>query len=382
MGTGDTLTTGKQGNTRVHTYLVGGAVRDRRLGRTVRERDWVITGATPQQLLTLGFRHKDPAFPVFIHPATGEEYALARRERKRGSGHKGFVLESGPDVTLDEDLARRDLTVNAMAEDEHGALHDPHGGHEDLRARWLRHVTPAFSEDPLRVLRLARFAAELDDYGFEIATETAALASRMSGENGDLLTLSPGRIWRETERALASPAPQRYFRCLREFGALPRLMPWLISARDPRADAGIDALERAVLIDRDVGFRLAALLTGAAHGGGAAGLPEPAWPLPRGARALAALCIDHALPRQLDADTVTNWLEAMDAWRRGDRFAQALNVWRALTPQDPCLDLLELARDAAAKVPGPSPGSDPRRAMREARSARVHAALALRGEPS
>jgi tRNA nucleotidyltransferase/poly(A) polymerase len=185
-------------------------------------------------LLALGYRHKDPAFPVFIHPSTGEEYALARRERKRGQGHKGFVLEYGPDVSLNEDLARRDLTINAMAQDAGGELHDPYGGYEDLARRRLRHVTDAFSEDPLRVLRLARFAAELDDYGFDVAPETALLAAHMSGDGGDLFTLSPGRIWREAERALASTAPPRFFRCLRDCGALPRLMPWLISACDPR----------------------------------------------------------------------------------------------------------------------------------------------------
>lgn len=365
----------------MHTYLVGGAVRDRLLGRAVRERDWVITGATPQQLLALGYRHKDPAFPVFIHPSTGEEYALARRERKRGQGHKGFVLEYGPDVSLNEDLARRDLTINAMAQDAGGELHDPYGGYEDLARRRLRHVTDAFSEDPLRVLRLARFAAELDDYGFDVAPETALLAAHMSGDGGDLFTLSPGRIWREAERALASTAPPRFFRCLRDCGALPRLMPWLISACDPRADAAIDALERAVPIDPGVDIRLAALLTGAAHGGGAAGLPDPAWPLPRGARTLAALCIDHALPDP-DADAVADWLEAMDAWRRGERFVQALTVWRAVAPQCAQLDLLQAARDASAKVPAPAPGSDPGRAVRDARRARLHEVLARRGDPS
>jgi tRNA nucleotidyltransferase (CCA-adding enzyme) len=365
----------------VHMYLVGGAVRDRLLGRTVRERDWVVTGATPQQLLALGYRHKDPTFPVFIHPSTGEEYALARRERKRGHGHKGFVLEYGPDVSLDEDLARRDLTINAMAQDEHGELHDPHGGYDDLAQRRLRHVTDAFSEDPLRVLRLARFAAELDAYGFDVAPETARLAARMSGDGSDLLALSPGRIWRETERALASTAPARFFRCLRDFGALPRLMPWLISARDPRADAAIDALERAVPVDSAVDIRLAALLAGAAHGGGAAGLPDPAWPLPRGARTLATLCIDHALPDP-EADAVADWMEAMDAWRRGDRFVQALKVWRAVAPQCAYLDLLQAARDASAKVPAPAPGNDPRREVRDARRARLREALAHRRDPS
>lgn len=371
--------TSKHGNSRVQMYLVGGAVRDDLLGRAVRERDWVITGATPQQLLALGFRHKDPAFPVFIHPDTGEEYALARRERKRGHGHKGFVLEFGPDVTLDEDLCRRDLTVNAMARDARGSLYDPHHGREDLEARLLRHVTAAFIEDPLRVLRLARFAAELDDYGFEIAADTAALAARMSGADGDLLTLSAGRIWRETERALASPAPHRFFRCLRDFGALPRLMPWLVSDADPQARAALDALERAAAIDQDVGVRLAALLGGAAHGGGATGLPEQGWPLPRAARALARLCIEHPLPPRRDVDTIMGWLESVDAWRRGERFAQLLQVWRAVAPPSDLPDLLQAARDGSMQVPGPVAGQDARHAVRAARRAAVRDALAGAG---
>lgn len=361
-------------------YLVGGAVRDRLLGRPVREQDWVITGATPQQLLSLGFRQKDPAFPVFVHPRTGEEYALARRERKRGTGHKGFVLEFGPDVTLADDLSRRDLTINAMAQDEHAVLHDPHGGHADLTARRLRHVTAAFCEDPLRVLRLARFAAELGCYGFEVAADTATLASHMSSDD-DLLTLSPGRIWRESERALVSPVPQRFFQCLCEFGALPRLMPWLVSATDPCAEAAIDALERAAIIDQDITIRLAALLTGAALSGGATGLPGPDWPLPRAARSVAALCMDHPLPpQQLEADVVTDWLQAMDAWRRGERFAQALQVWRAVAPsQIDTLEVLHAAREASANVPRPPAGNDARRAIHDARSACVRVVLAAGG---
>jgi tRNA nucleotidyltransferase (CCA-adding enzyme) len=379
---GDTLITGDNGYTRVQTYLVGGAVRDRLLGRPVRERDWVITGATPQQVLSLGFRQKDPAFPVFAHPRTGEEYALARRERKRGPGHKGFVFEFGPDVTLADDLSRRDLTINAMAQDERDTLHDPHGGQTDLTARRLRHVTAAFREDPLRVLRLARFAAELGCYGFEVAADTAELVTHMSRDD-DLLTLSSGRVWRETERALASPAPQLFFRCLREFGALPRLMPWLVSSTDPGAQTAIDALTRAAALDDDITIRLAALLTGAAHCSGADGLPGPDWPLPRAGRELAALCMEHPLPPQrLDADTVTDWLLAMDAWRRGERFAQALQVWRAVTPtHTDTLQLLRSARESSARVPGPPEGTDPRRALRDARRAMVRAVLVGSGGP-
>lgn len=217
------------------TYLVGGAVRDELLGRPVRERDWVVVGSTPEAMLDLGYRQVGRDFPVFLHPQNGEEYALARTERKTGPGHRGFVCHAGPEVTLEEDLARRDLTVNAMARTGEGALVDPFGGRADLDARVLRHVSDAFSEDPLRVFRVARFAAQLS--GFRVAPETAALMARMA-RDGMLAELSAERVWQELEKALASDAPGRFFEVLEEAGAM---TPWLVEL------AGVEcsALDRA-----------------------------------------------------------------------------------------------------------------------------------------
>ncbi len=354
---------------KLETYLVGGAVRDRLLGRPVRERDWVVTGATPQEMLAAGFRMKDPGFPVFLHPDSGEEYALARREKKQGQGHKGFALEFGPDVTLEEDLARRDLTVNAMAQDASGTIADPFRGRQDLAARRLRHVTAAFEEDPLRVLRLARFAAELAPLGFTVAADTARLAARMStGE--DLLTLSAGRIWRETARALAAPRPEIYFARLEEFGALARLMPWL-----DRSGVAVAALGRAASPWGEPAVRLAALAAGAARGGASGAIPDT-WPVPAPMRELAALCVAHPPPALGGAEAALAWLEAVDAWRRPERFDRALGAWTSAEPDaGPALARLRAARDAARRVPPPGPGADPRAAVREARLERVREAL-------
>jgi tRNA nucleotidyltransferase (CCA-adding enzyme) len=348
-------------------YLVGGAVRDRLLGRPVRERDWVVTGATPEQMLAHGFRRKDPDFPVFLHPESREEYALARREQKRGQGHKGFTLEFGPDVSLAEDLARRDLTINAMAEDADGRVIDPHGGRADLEARWLRHVTPAFEEDPLRVLRLARFHAELAALGFAVAPDTLALAACMS-RAPELTSLSGGRGWRETARALAAPCPAAYFRTLSAVGALVVLMPWL--GPEHTTARALGALERAGRSTDDAAVRLAALCaaTGSA--------PPHTWSVPAPARALVALCVNQPPGPATDAAEVVRWLESVDAWRRGERFVAALAVWRALTPQDAAqLERLARARDAAARVPPPPPGTDARDVVRGYREERVRDAL-------
>ncbi len=181
-------------------YKVGGAVRDRLLGRPVSEIDWVVVGATAEQMEALGFRPVGADFPVFLHPQTGDEYALARTERKSGRGYGGFTFFASPDVTLEQDLLRRDLTINAMAEDEHGQLHDPYGGQRDLADRLLRHVSPAFAEDPLRVLRVARFAARYADLGFHIASETLELMRQLS-RSGELQALTPERSWKEISRA-------------------------------------------------------------------------------------------------------------------------------------------------------------------------------------
>lgn len=207
-------------------YLVGGAVRDALLGRPVKERDWVVVGSTPEEMRRLGYRQVGRDFPVFLHPETAEEYALARTERKSGPGHTGFVCHAGPDVTLEDDLRRRDLTVNAIAQDAEGRLVDPFGGQKDLERRVLRHVSPAFVEDPLRVFRVARFAARLP--GFSVAPETLALMTRMAGA-GALDELSPERVWQELLKALQSPAPARFFEVLAEAGALE---PWLSELAD------------------------------------------------------------------------------------------------------------------------------------------------------
>ena len=207
------------------TYLVGGAVRDELLGLPPGDRDFVVVGATPEAMLDAGFRQVGRDFPVFLHPDTGEEHALARTERKSGAGYTGFIVHAEPDVTLEEDLARRDFTLNAIARDEAtGALIDPFGGAADIQARVLRHVGPAFVEDPLRVLRAARFMARFAPLGFSIAPETMALMRTMV-EGGELATLTPERVWQELARALRSPAPSAFLRTLREAGALAVVLP-------------------------------------------------------------------------------------------------------------------------------------------------------------
>ena len=205
----------------MRTFLVGGAVRDRLLGRDVVDRDYVVVGATPEEMARRGFRPVGRDFPVFLHPATREEYALARTERKSGRGYHGFVFSTDPTVTLEQDLERRDLTINAMAEDDDGRLVDPFGGARDIEARVLRHVSPAFAEDPVRLLRVARFAAR---FGFRIADETLALMRRMV-DDGEVGHLVPERVWAETRKALAEPAPSAFLKSLRECGALHILFP-------------------------------------------------------------------------------------------------------------------------------------------------------------
>jgi tRNA nucleotidyltransferase (CCA-adding enzyme) len=205
-------------------YLVGGAVRDKLLGRPVVDHDRVVTGARPEDLLALGYRPVGKDFPVFLHPDSGEEYALARTERKSGRGYHGFVFQADPTVTLEQDLARRDLTINAIAEDEHGALVDPYGGVRDLEARVLRHVSPAFVEDPVRLLRVARFAARFAPLGFRVADDTMALLRRMV-DDGEVDHLVPERVWAETRKALGEAQPSAFLRVLREAGALRVLFP-------------------------------------------------------------------------------------------------------------------------------------------------------------
>ena len=219
-------------------YLVGGAVRDQLLGHPWHERDWVIVGATPEQMLSRGFRSVGKDFPVFLHPDTHEEHALARTERKSGHGYTGFSVHAAPDVTLEDDLKRRDLTINAIAQTPDGQYVDPYGGVHDIEARLLRHVSEAFAEDPLRVLRAARFLARYTQYGFSVAPETEALIRQMV-RSGELNHLVAERVWKETEKALNERHPEAYFDLLERTGALAVVMPSLLGAA---LDAGIPRL--------------------------------------------------------------------------------------------------------------------------------------------
>lgn len=341
--------------TPMRVYLVGGAVRDRLLGLTPRERDWVVTGSTPEAMAALGYTPVGKDFPVFLHPQTKEEYALARTERKSGRGYHGFVFNCDPAVTLEEDLARRDLTINAIAEDEHGALIDPWGGRADLDARLLRHVSPAFREDPLRVLRVARFAARFAALGFRVADDTLALLREMSA-GGELADLTAERIWQETQRALAGPSPRVYFETLRACGALAALFPevdrlWGVPQRadyHPEVDTGVhvmmvlDAVEKLSVESR---VRFAALTHDLGKGTTPADvLPRHVGHEQRSVKLLHALCDRYRVPNdhrelaahvahyhgivhrafELRPTTLLDMLEKVDAFRRPERYAEFL----------------------------------------------------------
>ena len=235
------------------TYRVGGAVRDTLLGHPFSETDWVVVGSTPEAMMASGYTQVGRDFPVFLHPDTKEEYALARTERKSGPGYHGFVVHADPSVTLEQDLERRDLTINAMAMDEAGRVIDPYGGQQDLEAKLLRHVSPHFVEDPLRVLRVARFAARYNQLGFTVAPETLALMREIVSA-GELAHLSTERIWVETQKALTEQDPQIYWQVLSECSALAALMPEL------QVSQGIDALARSAPFTGRADARWAALL--------------------------------------------------------------------------------------------------------------------------
>ena len=336
-------------------YLVGGAVRDQLLGLPVKDHDWVITGADPQQLLQQGYEQVGADFPVFLHPDTHEEYALARTERKNGHGYQGFDCRFSPDVTLEQDLLRRDLTINAMAIDDNGHLYDPYNGQRDLDQRLLRHVSPAFSEDPLRVLRVARFAARFASLGFQVADETMQLMQRMVAD-GELEHLVAERVWTETARALGEQRPDVYFEVLRESGALKVLFREIDALfgvpqpprHHPEIDCGIHALmslQAAVQLSSDIRVRWAALT----HDLGKALTPQAEWPrhiaheargkqplkqlserlkVPREASELALIAcefhthVHRAL--ELKAETILKLFTQTDAWRRPERFEQLL----------------------------------------------------------
>jgi tRNA nucleotidyltransferase (CCA-adding enzyme) len=325
-------------------YLVGGAVRDRLLGYPWSERDWVVVGATPEQMLDAGFKPVGKDFPVFLHPETNEEYALARTERKSGRGYHGFICHSSPDVTLEEDLARRDLTINAIAEDAHGALVDPYGGCNDLERRILRHVSPAFGEDPLRILRVARFAARYHHLGFHVAAETQALMAAMVDE-GEADALVAERVWKETERALGGPNPEVYFATLRQCGALRVLFPELLDAQRGLAD-----LERCAAATPSPLLRFAVLCTR---------LPADTvttlctrGKIPNEYRELAVLAAQQiaAIAGADDPARAFAILEASDALRRPERFAQLLEVGAQLQLPGASLRRLRAAQAALSTV--------------------------------
>ena len=235
-------------------YLVGGAVRDKLLGLPIKEKDWVVVNATVDDMLALRYRQVGKEFPVFLHPKTGEEYALARMERKVKPGYQGFTFDTSPDVSLEEDLIRRDLTVNAMAEGEDGKLTDPYGGKKDLDAKVLRHVSPAFAEDPVRILRVGRFFARYAQLGFTIAPETIALMKQMV-QAGEVNALVAERVWKELERALGEKNPEKFFEALAICDALPILFPGIQINSD-----GMKALTAAAILSDKSVIRFAALL--------------------------------------------------------------------------------------------------------------------------
>lgn len=334
-------------------------MRDQLLGLTVKDRDYLVVGATAEQMLGRGFVQVGKSFPVFLHPQTKEEYALARTERKTGVGYGGFDFDAAPTVTLEQDLLRRDLTINAIAEDEHGQHHDPHGGQADLKARVLRHVSPAFAEDPLRVLRVARFAARFHHLGFSVAPETMALMAQLS-QSGELTHLSAERVWQETERALTEPSPQVYFQLLAQCGALGVLMPELQRLRGvpqpPQWHGGLDAFEHTMLalqLAAQQGASAAVRFAVLTHDLGKGLTPEAEWPRHIGHeraglkplkqlvgrlkvnndwRDLALLVCEHHLnvhrALELKPSTILRLFDAVDAWRKPERFKQMLQGCR------------------------------------------------------
>ncbi len=344
----------------MRVYLVGGAVRDRLLGRPVREFDYVVVGATAADLLAQGYVQVGRDFPVFLHPQTKCEYALARTERKTAPGYRGFVVHAEPSVTLEQDLQRRDLTINALAQDEEGNLIDPYGGFADLKARVLRHVSPAFAEDPVRILRLARFAARYADLGFSVAPETLDLMRAMVAA-GEVDALVPERVWAELAKALAEDTPSRFFETLRACTALARLFPeidclWGIPQPahwHPEIDTGVHTMmvvDMAARLSPDPEVRFAALT----HDLGKGSTPTDILPSHKGHEGRSVVLLDalgerFKVPRrfldlarivaryhgqvhklaELRPGTLLDLLEGADAFRRPDRFHQMVTTCEA-----------------------------------------------------
>ncbi len=323
-------------------YLVGGAVRDALLGREVTERDWVVVGATPEEMTARGFRPVGKDFPVFLHPETHEEYALARTERKTGRGYHGFSFHAAPDVTLEDDLARRDLTVNAMARRPDGTLVDPFDGHDDLQARRLRHVSSAFQEDPVRILRLARFTARYRPLGFVPAPDTMDLCRRMVCD-GEVDHLVPERVWQELEKALGEAQPSAFFDVLRDCGALERVMPevdglfgntrtTLTGATADAGDYAMTALDTGAGRGAEAEILLALALQDldTVHGEGAITKLSERLRIPNTYRDLARAAAGHLATvhraAALGAAGILALLESTDAFRRPERFRQLLQA--------------------------------------------------------
>lgn len=403
------------------TYLVGGAVRDRLLGIAPGDRDHVVVGATPAQMLALGYKQVGQDFPVFLHPDSGEEYALARTERKRGRGYRGFEVDADPSVTLEEDLQRRDFTINAIAEDDDGRIVDPYGGAKDLEARVLRHVGPAFVEDPLRVLRAARFMARFASLGFMVAPETMALMREMAA-SGELDTLVPERVWQELRRALTCAQPSAFLRTLHEAGALASVLPEVDALYGvpqraeyhPEVDTGVhqqmvsDMAARLAPGDDLIGF--AALC----HDLGKALTPEEELPrhvmheqrgvapvlalcerlkVPLEHRDLAVIaCREHLNVHRLDElrdATVFDLLSRCDAFRRPERIAKLAVVCEADKrgrlgnenaeyPQGTALVRLHAAAMAVNAREFAAAGLNGPRIGEELKRARIHAIAAAR----
>jgi tRNA nucleotidyltransferase (CCA-adding enzyme) len=338
----------------LNIFCVGGAVRDRLLGLPVQDHDWVVVGSTPEEMIKHGYRAVGKDFPVFLHPDTHEEYALARTERKTAPGYKGFVIHASPEVTLEQDLLRRDFSVNAIAQDSEGALIDPYGGVADLRAGILRHVSPAFNEDPVRILRAARFVAR---FGFSIAPKTLELMQAMVN-NGEVDALVPERVWQELSRGLKEKSPSRFFTTLRDCGALAKILPEVDALfgvpqppqYHPEIDCGIHTmmvLDNTAQHKYTLETRFAAL----AHDLGKGNTPKDILPRhigheARGEKILETLCERLRVPvecrdlarlvirfhsdihraRELRPDTIVRLFQSCDVWRRPERFRQLLQV--------------------------------------------------------
>ncbi|MEE8056725.1 MAG: multifunctional CCA tRNA nucleotidyl transferase/2'3'-cyclic phosphodiesterase/2'nucleotidase/phosphatase [Pseudomonadales bacterium] len=330
----------------METYLVGGAVRDKLLGYPYRESDWVVVGATAEQLLSQGYQSVGKDFPVFLHPDTKEEYALARTERKTAPGYTGFACFASPDVTLEQDLQRRDLSINAMAEDNNGNIIDPYGGQQDLENKILRHVSPAFIEDPLRVLRVARFSARYSHLGFQVADNTITLM-RTIATSGELESLPAERIWKELQRSLTETSPQQFFTVLKQSEALPVLLPEFCEL----AASTIAALKTAVEQHASPLICFALLFININKL--CAEQCCQRIKAPKAFRELSLLVSDYAsycAKESINAEQLLSLLERLDAFRRPKRFDDFLSCCELLFPHSSARQQLQEALAICATI--------------------------------